>query len=188
MTTVLVAGHLCIDVTPGLRGMPGLDPGGLVEVGPARVALGGCVANTGLALRLASRQTRYTARGGPFRAGNDPRLSRAPWSLSEVPATSGAVSIGGSHHYLGSPALPVLGCGSSGQENTAAQQIEPGPAIHGALEGLDTVHLSFDRARGPWQLQRVLDGGRVAFRALGEASQRRSGHLLQHVAARQKRQ
>jgi hypothetical protein len=73
------------------------------------------------------------------------------------------------HSCFGSPALPVLGWGSSGQEDAAAQQIEPGPAVHGALEGLDAVHLSFDRARGPGQLQRVLDGGRIAFQALGEA-------------------
>jgi hypothetical protein len=73
------------------------------------------------------------------------------------------------HSCFGSPALPVLGWGSSGQEDAAAQQIEPGPAVHGALEGLDAVHLSFDRARGPGQLQRVLDGGRIAFQAFGEA-------------------
>jgi hypothetical protein len=74
----------------------------------------------------------------------------------------------------------VLGWGSRGQEDGAAQQIEAGSAVHGTLEGLDAVHLSLDRACGSWQLQRILDGGRIAFQTLGEARQRRCGHLLQH--------
>ncbi|WP_219638366.1 carbohydrate kinase family protein [Cohnella sp. CFH 77786] len=52
---VVVAGHLCLDVIPridakdgGMRAM--FVPGKLVEIGPATIATGGAVSNTGLAL------------------------------------------------------------------------------------------------------------------------------------------
>lgn len=44
---VTVAGHLCLDLTPGLCGTERIDPGHLFEVGPLAVRLGGSVANTG---------------------------------------------------------------------------------------------------------------------------------------------
>lgn len=47
MTRVAVAGHLCLDLAPRLRGIAAIPPGGLIEVGPLAVELGGCVANTG---------------------------------------------------------------------------------------------------------------------------------------------
>jgi sugar/nucleoside kinase (ribokinase family) len=47
---VVVAGHICLDLIPRLRGTPALEPGGLTVVGPAVVSTGGAVANTGLAL------------------------------------------------------------------------------------------------------------------------------------------
>ncbi len=47
---VVVAGHICLDLIPRLRGVPALDPGALTVVGPAVVSTGGAVGNTGLAL------------------------------------------------------------------------------------------------------------------------------------------
>lgn len=58
---VVVAGHICLDIIPSLAGRKGgleslLIPGKLVNVGPALIATGGAVSNTGLALhRLGSR-------------------------------------------------------------------------------------------------------------------------------------
>lgn len=54
-TEVVVAGHICVDVIPGLDAVAGglgtlLVPGKLVECGPAVVSTGGAVSNTGLAL------------------------------------------------------------------------------------------------------------------------------------------
>lgn len=46
----VVAGHVCVDLAPGVGASVGLVPGRLYEVGPMRVSPGGCVANTGLAL------------------------------------------------------------------------------------------------------------------------------------------
>jgi sugar/nucleoside kinase (ribokinase family) len=52
VTSVAVVGHLCVDITPGLPGPPVLEPGVLVQVGPAMVQLGGALANTGRTLAL----------------------------------------------------------------------------------------------------------------------------------------
>ncbi len=47
---MLVAGHVCLDLVPGLAGLPSLRPGDLWPSGPLTLAAGGCVANTGGAL------------------------------------------------------------------------------------------------------------------------------------------
>lgn len=47
---ISVAGHFCVDLVPQLHSAR-VEPGQLIEVGPLDVRLGGCVANTGLALR-----------------------------------------------------------------------------------------------------------------------------------------
>ncbi len=47
MFRALVAGHLCIDLTPPLTRPPDVRPGTMLEVGPLRLSVGGCVANTG---------------------------------------------------------------------------------------------------------------------------------------------
>ncbi|WP_368496589.1 carbohydrate kinase family protein [Herbiconiux sp. A18JL235] len=48
--TIVVAGHICLDLAPELGPSARLDPGRLIDVGPIALSLGGCVANTGLAL------------------------------------------------------------------------------------------------------------------------------------------
>jgi sugar/nucleoside kinase (ribokinase family) len=48
--SVLIAGHLCVDLTPGFDAEPQITPGTLVEVDPIDIRLGGCVANTGRSL------------------------------------------------------------------------------------------------------------------------------------------
>ena len=65
--SVLVAGHLCIDITPELTDVPEMVPGQLYEIGSARFTLGGCVANTGLPLIAAGVPARVCSR-----VGNDP--------------------------------------------------------------------------------------------------------------------
>ncbi|GHO74235.1 PfkB family kinase [Ktedonobacter sp. SOSP1-85] len=48
---IIVAGHICLDITPALsEGVGTLTPGRLVEVGKAGLAAGGQIAHTGLAL------------------------------------------------------------------------------------------------------------------------------------------
>ena len=47
MRSAVVAGHVCVDLTPELPTLPASRPGELTEVGAMRVSPGGCVANTG---------------------------------------------------------------------------------------------------------------------------------------------
>lgn len=47
---IVVAGHLCLDLTPRLTSAAPLTPGALVEAGPIAFSAGGAVANVGLAL------------------------------------------------------------------------------------------------------------------------------------------
>lgn len=47
MRRVIVAGHLCVDLTPGLLADTRIQPGQLFDVAPLSMAIGGCVANTG---------------------------------------------------------------------------------------------------------------------------------------------
>lgn len=71
MADVVVAGHVCVDLIPALPEIAGgfrYAPGTLVEVGPATVSTGGCVANTGLALHRLGTRVRLLGRIGddPF--------------------------------------------------------------------------------------------------------------------------
>ena len=66
---VVVAGHICLDVIPAFKqGADSLGellvPGKLVDVGPAVLATGGAVANTGLALHRLGVQTRLVGKLG----------------------------------------------------------------------------------------------------------------------------
>ena len=66
---VVVAGHICLDIIPTLRvdqtkSEDFLMPGRLVRVGPATLALGGCVANTGIALHRLGATTRLVGKLG----------------------------------------------------------------------------------------------------------------------------
>jgi sugar/nucleoside kinase (ribokinase family) len=69
----VVAGHLCVDVIPGLDHLlPGqftqlFQPGRLIAAGPAKFSTGGPVSNTGLSLHRLGIPTRLIGR-----VGNDP--------------------------------------------------------------------------------------------------------------------
>ena len=66
----VVAGHICLDVIPDLAGTSQdgfaqrFRPGHLVEVGPAAIATGGAVSNTGLALHKLGIPTRLMGKVG----------------------------------------------------------------------------------------------------------------------------
>ncbi len=66
---IVVAGHVCLDIIPTfLRSAERLDelvvPGKLVDMGPAVIATGGAVANTGLALHRLGLPTRLMGKVG----------------------------------------------------------------------------------------------------------------------------
>ena len=69
MKPVIVAGHVCVDLTPALDLPPGLEPGRLIQVGPLALSAGGCVANTGLALASLGIPTQLVANAGADQLG-----------------------------------------------------------------------------------------------------------------------
>jgi sugar/nucleoside kinase (ribokinase family) len=81
MVDAIVAGHLCLDIIPDLTAtVPGqfdvaFQPGRLVQAGPAKVATGGAVSNTGLALQLLGIRIRLIARVGGDQLGKTLRQS-----------------------------------------------------------------------------------------------------------------
>lgn len=63
MNRVVVAGHVCVDLTPQAQQLA-LEPGSLFEVGPLAITLGGSVANTGRALVALGAEVSFAARVG----------------------------------------------------------------------------------------------------------------------------
>ena len=70
---IVCCGHACLDVIPRLLSADLPPPGGLAEVGPAEVATGGSVSNTGLALHKLGVRTRLVARVGDDLFGREVR-------------------------------------------------------------------------------------------------------------------
>ena len=76
---VIVAGHICLDITPVFpesargKGSEILMPGKLVETKAASVSTGGAVANTGLAMKILCEDPDFTAKEGAAagRAGDE---------------------------------------------------------------------------------------------------------------------
>jgi sugar/nucleoside kinase (ribokinase family) len=80
----VVAGHVCLDVIPALKGPPDVEPGRLIDIGPAALSTGGAVANTGLALHRLGVSVRLMGKVGDdlfgravldALCGHDPRLA-----------------------------------------------------------------------------------------------------------------
>lgn len=72
MKKVLVAGHICLDITPVFSREAGdvsLDPGKLFGVGPAAISTGGAVANTGLAMHFFGADVTLLGKVGNDRFG-----------------------------------------------------------------------------------------------------------------------
>ncbi len=64
MYDAIVAGHICLDIIPELSGEVALEPGRLVEAGPAALSTGGAVSNTGQALAKLGISTRLMGKVG----------------------------------------------------------------------------------------------------------------------------
>ncbi len=61
---IIVAGHLCLDIIPAIGTGASLQPGRLVEVGPANIVTGGAVSNVGLALKKLGAPVRLVGKIG----------------------------------------------------------------------------------------------------------------------------
>jgi len=87
---VVVAGHICLDIIPRFRGSAEFTPGRLIEVGPADLSTGGCVANVGRALHRLGVPVRLIGKIGQDPFGEVLRgvLDAESPSLSESLVTS----------------------------------------------------------------------------------------------------
>jgi sugar/nucleoside kinase (ribokinase family) len=134
--SVLVAGHLCIDITPELGSVPELGPGQLYEIGPAQLTLGGCVANTGLALAAAGVPTRVCSRVGDDPLGEITRrlLAERGVDLEGVTTTAGAAT---SYTIV----LQLPGRDRTFWHHPGANAAFTGREVN--LDGVDILHLGY---------------------------------------------
>ncbi|MDO5285801.1 MAG: carbohydrate kinase family protein [Actinomycetia bacterium] len=94
MARVAVAGHICVDVTPELPTGARIVPGQLIAVGPMAVRLGGCVANTGLALRaLGSDATLQAVVGDDVLGGLIEQLLGDRGQVTRLPGCTTSYSV-----------------------------------------------------------------------------------------------
>jgi sugar/nucleoside kinase (ribokinase family) len=61
---IVVAGHLCLDIIPKIQSDTALEPGTLVDTGPADLATGGAVSNVGIALHKLGADVRLVGKIG----------------------------------------------------------------------------------------------------------------------------
>jgi sugar/nucleoside kinase (ribokinase family) len=133
--SVLVAGHLCIDITPELTDVPDLAPGQLYEIGSAQLTLGGCVANTGLALAAAGVPIRVCSRLGNDPLGEIARrlLAEHGMDLEDVTTTTAATSY--------SIVLQLPDHDRTFWHHPGANTVFTGREVN--LDGVDILHLGY---------------------------------------------
>ena len=136
----VVAGHLCLDLTPPISagGLPG--PGQLTVVGPATLSTGGAVSNTGLGLHKMGIETRLCARIGEDlfgRAVVDLLEREAPGSTHQLATVPGEVT---SYSVVLSP---------PGQDRGflhhpgANDRFSAADVPNAALDGADLLHFGY---------------------------------------------
>ncbi len=166
--SVVVAGVICLDLVLELPADPGrhaLDPGSLEIVGPAALAVGGCVGNTGIALHRLGLPTTLVARIGDDRFGEilgDLVRAAVPDSSARLLVTPGAsTSHSVIHNRVG--------------EDRAIQHFPGANGIFAAadvpadlLDGATLIHLGYP----PLMAALVADGGRELERLLATARSR----------------
>src|SRR5512133_358436 len=136
MHSVLVAGHLCIDITPELADVPELVPGQLYEIGSAELTLGGCVANTGLALASAGVPTRVCSR-----VGNDPLGEIARRLLAEQGVDLEGVTTTAGTATSYSIVLQLPGRDRTFWHHPGANAVFTGQEV--SLDGVDILHFGY---------------------------------------------
>lgn len=133
--TVVVAGHVCVDLVPALRRLPSLDAGSLTEVGPLAIRAGGCVANAGGALAALGTPVRLVAD-----VGEGPLASL----LVSLLARSGA-DVAGLRATRSSTSYSIV-VESTGHDRTFWHHVGANGEFDGAgvdLEGAHLLHLGY---------------------------------------------
>ena len=136
MHRIAIAGHSCVDIRPELGATARLDPGRLVEVGPAGITLGGPVGNTGADLRALGVPVSVTTCIGDDALGRlvVAELEADPLLTSDVRVVAGATT---SYSLVVEPA---------GSDRTIWHHVGANAAFTGADldgSGCDLFHLGY---------------------------------------------
>ena len=167
---VVVAGHICLDLIPRLRGVPALDPGALTVVGPAVVSTGGAVGNTGLALHRLGTPVAMMGKLGTDPLGrvvldllaqHDPSLCDE-MIVSDTAATSYTI-------VINPPATDrsFLHCPAANDTFSAAD------VRYDRLHGARVFHFGYP----PLMRKMYEDGGAELLRDVSSGARGRTGHL-----------
>ncbi len=162
----VVAGHICLDITPAFDGgrlLPIhklISPGRVTRVGAADVHTGGCVSNTGLALHRMGVPTRLIAKVGADAFGG---------LIEELLATEGAdaqlsVDSGVSTSYsvvLAPPGIDRMFLHNAGANETFGEADVPDALLLGAK----LFHFGYP----PMMLRLLRDGGAELVRLFARA-------------------
>jgi len=95
MKRAVVAGHICLDIIPGIDHGFKLEPGRLYEIGAPTIATGGAVSNTGIALHVLGVDTTLMGKLGNDSLGHsilEVLRTRAPALADGMVVVDGAVS------------------------------------------------------------------------------------------------
>ena len=120
-------------------------------------------------LRRTEHWSRYTRHFGPP-SGSNPKLAQA---IQRYLFTVFGYGCRCRDEKTGSPALFVLSFRHVAWRTRARRSWKSGTAIHGPFQHFQAVHLSLYGTRGPWQVERRLNGADVAAQACGKLLQRR---------------
>lgn len=161
---LIVAGHICLDLIPAFEGKPVdtladiLKPGTLVKMGPAVMATGGAVANTGLALQKLGYPVRLLGSTGADAFGEAIRgILRG---IDPALESSMMVEEGGSTSYtvvISPPGLDRLFLHHTGTNDTFEVADIPGNRLAGGA----ILHFGY-----PTLMRRVFQDGGKGLRQL----------------------
>ncbi len=155
MRRVAIAGHICVDLSPGLDAPAVIEPGGLVDVGPLTIGVGGCVANTARAMARLGHPVTVYATVGDDELGDVVRrgLDTADLLDAHLRVVPGATSYS-------------LVIEQPGLDRTFWHHLGVNAEVDGSdvdLDGLDLLHVGY-----PSLLPRLIAGGGVALSTLLE--------------------
>lgn len=145
---VTVAGHLCMDLVPPLAA-PLPDPGELVDAGPLELRLGGCVANTGLALAALGAPVRLAALVGADLLGDAVRAMLAGRADTGLSVQLDRVTTAGTSYSV---VLQPPGVDRRFLHHVGANAVFDGGGLPPA--GTDLLHIGY-----PQLLPRLLESG-----------------------------
>lgn len=156
--TIAIAGHICADITPGMVVPTPVEPGRLFDVGPLRIGLGGCVANTAGDLTDLGLPVRVHAA-----VGDDALGVLVAQQLAERPGILGAPDVAAGQSTSYSLVFEPPGSDRTFWHHIGANRAFDGTGVD--VAGVDLLHVGY-----PSLLPGLLaDGGAGLVALLGRA-------------------